>query len=58
MTNTKDDTGHGSMDKGLGNKEMESDRKGDGTIVGTKGGAIKSTRDDTMEGNKVKDCKH
>ena len=38
MTDTKDCTGHGSMDKGLGNKEMVSNHKGDGTIVGTKGG--------------------
>ena len=44
MTNTKDDTGHGSMDKGLGNKEMVSDRKGDGTIVETMGGTIKSNK--------------
>ena len=57
MTNTKDSTGHGSMDTGLGNKEMVSNRKGDGTIVVAKGGTIKSTRDDTMEGNTVKDCK-
>ena len=44
MTNTKDGTGHGSMDKGLGNKKMVSDREGDGMIVGTKIGTIKSNK--------------
>ena len=44
MTNTKDCTGYGIVDKGLGNKEMVSDRQGDGTIPGTKGGTIKSNK--------------
>ena len=45
MTNTKGGTGYGIMDKGLGNKEMVTDCKGDGMIIGTKGGTIKSNKE-------------
>ena len=41
MTDTEDCTSHGNMDKGLGNMEMVSDIKGDGKMVGTKGGTMK-----------------
>ena len=44
MTNTKDGTGYEIMDKGLGNKEMVSGSTGDGRIIGTKGGTIKSNK--------------
>ena len=39
-----DGTGYGIVDKGLGNKEMVSNRKGNGKIIGTMGGTIKSNK--------------
>ena len=51
MTDTKEDTGYGIINKGLGNENMVSDCKGDGTVIGTKRGTINQTRNDSIGGN-------
>ena len=45
MTNTKEGTVYGIISKGRENEEMVLDRKGKGTIIGTKGGTIKSNKE-------------